>query len=384
MKYRKFGNIDWQVSVLGFGSMRLPLSGKKPEEIDESLAIRMIRYGIDHGINYVDTAYPYHNGRSEIVVGKALSDSYREKVKLATKMPTWLVKTQQDMDRYLSEQLQKLQTDHIDFYLLHALDKDRWQNLKRLKVFEWAERQIRKGRILHLGFSFHDELPLFKEIVDGYDKWTFCQIQYNYMDTKFQAGTEGLRYASSKGLAVVIMEPIAGGMLAVQPPKDIQAIWDEAKKKRTPAEWALQWVWNHPEVSVVLSGMSNIDHVIENVKSADRSGAQILSQRELELIEKVKSKYLDYGFIGCTGCKYCIPCPQGVEIPEIFSLYNQYFAITREGGNGEEIIERYSEAIPPEKGAKICAKCGECEEKCPQRLPIREALNRAYWVFENQ
>jgi len=384
MRYRKFGRLNWEVSVLGFGAMRLPLVSNKPEDVNEEEAIKMIRYAIKHGVNYVDTAYPYHDGKSEVVVGKALQDGYGEHIKLATKMPTWLVKSQSDMDKFLEEQLGKLQANHIDFYLLHGLDKERWPKIRNLGVFDWAENKIAKGKIRYLGFSFHDELPLFKEIVDSYDDWSFCQIQYNYMDTKFQAGTEGLRYAASKGLAVVIMEPIAGGMLAVEPPREIQTIWDEAKIKRTLAEWALQWVWNHPEVSVVLSGMSTMDQIIQNIESADHSGAGTLTRKELNIISRVKEKYLEYGFIGCTGCRYCMPCPQGVEIPEIFSLYNQYFKETREGGQGKEISKKYSEVIPAEKGAKRCAQCGQCEDKCPQHLPIREALDKALWVFENK
>ena len=380
MKYRKFGKLDWRVSALGFGAMRLPVIDQDPGKIDEAEAIEMIRYAIDHGVSYIDTAYPYHKGTSEIVVGKALRDGYRERVKLATKMPTWLVNSQEDMDKVLGEQLNRLQTDHIDFYLLHGLEKERWAKMQKLKVFDWAGKVTNEGKIRHLGFSFHDEYSVFKEIIDGYDKWTLCQIQFNYMDANYQAGTKGLRYAASKGLAVVVMEPIAGGLLAVKPPKEIQAIWDEAKSKRTPAEWALQWVWNHPEVSVVLSGMSTMSQVTENVKSAGRSGAGKLADEELGLISRVKEKYGEYGVIGCTGCKYCTPCPQGVEIPEIFALYNEYFI----RGRDKEVVNRYGEVVPPEKGAKRCAKCGQCEEQCPQQLPIRNLLAKASFLFESE
>jgi len=382
MKYRKFGKLSWKVSALGFGAMRLPTIGEDRGNIDEPEAIKMIRYAIDHGVNYVDTAYPYHRGNSEILVGKALKDGYREKVKLATKMPTWMVNSHQDMDRILNEQLKKLQTEHVDFYLLHGLNRERWAKMQDLNVFEWAEKAMADGRIKHLGFSFHDEYEIFKKIIDGYDGWTFCQIQYNYMDTEYQAGTRGLKYAASKGLAVVIMEPIMGGMLAVNPPPEIQAIWDEAEIKRTPAEWALQWVWNHPEVSVVLSGMSTMEQVIENVKSADRSGPGILTEKELSLIARVREKYREYGFIGCTGCRYCVPCPQGVNIPEILAFCNEHSRKRGDQDAQRKIIEKYVEAIPPENRAKNCAKCGECEEKCPQHLPIRNLLVRATRIFE--
>jgi len=287
VRYRRFGELDWKVSALGFGTMRLPVIGGDPANVDEDEAIRMIRYAVDNGVNYIDSAYPYHRGNSEVVLGKALEGGYREKVRVATKMPTWLVKSHEDMDRFLDEQLRRLKTDCIDFYLLHSLDKSRWHSLLDLKVFDWAEKALADGRIQRLGFSFHDTYEVFKEIVDGYDNWTLCQIQYNYVDIDNQAGTKGLKYAASKGLAVVIMEPIAGGMLAVNPPKAVQDIWDEAEIKRTPAEWALQWVWNQPEVSVVLSGMSSMQQVIENVERATLTGPYTLTSQEQDFISMV-------------------------------------------------------------------------------------------------
>ena len=385
MKYRRFGRLDWKVSALGFGAMRLPVVGEDRANINEPEAIKMMRYAFDHGVNYVDTAYPYHNGKSEVVVGKALKDGYRERVRVATKMPTWLVNSQEDMDMYLDEQLSRLQTDYIDFYLLHALGKERWEKLRSLNVLEWAEKAIAEGKIKYLGFSFHDTFDVFKEIIDGYDGWTFCQIQYNYIDIESSTrtpGTRGLEYAASKGLGVVVMEPIQGGNLAVNPPEEIQAIWDQAEIKRTPAEWALQWVWNHPEVSVVLSGMSTMEQVIENVESANRSGPNTLTEKELELIEKVRRKYLEYGFIGCTGCRYCMPCPQGVAIPEIFAFYNRYYTKRGDQDAPKQIINEYLKTVKPENGAKKCVKCGECEEKCPQQLPVRNLIARAARIFE--
>jgi len=377
VKYRRFGKLDWRPSALGFGAMRLPVIDGDPGKIDEAEAIRMMRYAIDHGVNYVDTAYPYHRGNGEGVVGKALGDGYRERVKLATKMPTWLVNSQADMDRFLDEQLNRLQTDRIDFYLLHGLRKERWPKLLELNVFEWAENAVADGRIKHLGFSFHDDYDVFKEIVDSHE-WTLCQIQYNYMDTDYQAGTRGLRYAASRGLAVVVMEPIAGGMLAVPPPPEIQALWEGAEVKRTPAEWALQWVWNHPEVSVALSGMSTMDQVVENVESAGRSGPGALTDADLELIARVREKYLKYGFVGCTACGYCTPCPEGVDIPKVFELYNEYHRRARD----REVIDRYGE-VPPENRAGNCVRCGNCEDLCPQQLPVRDLLAKAARLFES-
>jgi len=379
MNYRHFGKkLNWKVSALGFGAMRLPFIGNDAANIDEPEAIRMIRYAIDHGVNYVDTAYVYHRENSESLVGKALKDGYRERIRLATKLPVWSVNSQQDMDNCLDLQLKKLQTDHIDFYLLHGLSQKSWEKAKQLNAVEWLEKKVDEGKIRYFGFSFHDEYNVFKEIVDSYDGWTFCQIQYNYVDADFQAGTKGLKYAASKGLAVVIMEPIAGGRLAINPSKAIQSIWDMADVKRTPAEWALQWVWNHPEVSVVLSGMSTMEQVKENVESASHSKADMLTSKELALVEQVRQKYKELGFTQCTGCRYCMPCPEGVDIPQIVSLYNEYYMKDR----SDEIKSKYWEHITPESQAKRCARCGRCEEVCPQKMPIRDILSEAAFLFE--
>ena len=377
MKYRKFGQLDWKVSALGFGAMRLPIIGGDSSKIEEPHAIKMIRYAIDHGVNYVDTAYPYHRGQSEYLVGKALKDGYREKIRLATKMPSWLIEQYDDFDKYLNEQLEKLDTSHIDYYLLHGLNKGRWPKLKELGVFEWAEKAKADGRIKYLGFSFHDDYELFEKILEDAEHFTFCQIQLNYMDTEYQAGVRGLKLAAKKGLAVVIMEPIKGGKLAVTPPMDVQAVWDKAEMKRKPAEWALQWVWNNPEVSVVLSGMSEMKHVEENVEYASRSGPGTLSEVDLALIEEAKRAYLNLGFVGCTACRYCMPCPQGVAIPEILGLYNEYYMT----GQNPEIKEKYWEQITSETHSSNCISCGVCEEQCPQELPIRKFMSETARMF---
>jgi len=358
--------------------MRLPTIGGDPAKIDEAKATEMLHYTIDHGVNYIDTAYPYHGGTSEKFLAKVLQNGYREKVKLATKMPSWLVNSQQDMNKYLNEQLARLQTDQIDLYLLHGLGRERWQKLTQLNVIDWLENKKKEGKISHIGFSFHDEFSAFKEIIDSYDGWTMCQIQYNYMDANYQAGTRGLKYATSKGLAVVVMEPVAGGRLAINPPKQIQTLWTQAKTKRTQAEWALRWVWNHPEVSLVLSGMSTLQQVEENINTAEHSEPPTLNRQELTLINKVAKKYQQLGFAPCTKCRYCQPCPQGVEIPEIIELYNQYYASSR----NPEIKTKYKKQIAPEHQAKKCIRCGKCEEICPQKLPIRQILGNAAFHLE--
>lgn len=378
MKYRDFGKLDWKVSALGFGAMRLPTRGGEASKIDEAEAIKMIRYAIDHGVNYVDTAYSYHGGKSEELVGKALRDGYRERVRVATKMPTWLVKSERDMNKFLGKQLGRLKLDFVDFYLLHGLTKSRWESLQKLEVCRWAEKKIHDGKMLHFGFSFHDEFSVFKNIIDGYDGWTFCQIQYNYVDSDYQAGTKGLEYAASKGLAVVVMEPVAGGRLGMTPPAEVQAIFDEALVKRTPAEWALQWVWNHPEVSVALSGMSTMKQVMENVESASRSGPNTLAPEDLDVINRVRQKYKKQGFVGCTGCRYCMPCPSGVDIPQVIALFNEYYVEEM----SVEVKEKYRQQVNPKNQAKKCSGCGKCEEKCPQHLSIREVMSRAAMVFE--
>ncbi|MBC7250631.1 MAG: aldo/keto reductase [Anaerolineae bacterium] len=375
MQYRQFGKLDFRVSALGFGAMRLPIIDDDVAKINEPLATEMLRYAIDHGVNYVDTAYPYHGGNSEGFVGRVLQGGYREKVKLATKLPSWEIKSRQDFDKYLNEQLTRLQTDHIDFYLLHALNKKSWHKLRDLGVLDWAERAIADGRFHYLGFSFHDDYEVFKEIVDAYD-WTFCQIQYNYMDVENQAGTRGLQYAASKGMAVVIMEPLLGGKL-VDPPPAIQSIWDSAARKRTPVGWALQWLWNQPEVSVVLSGMSTLEQVKENVALASASGIGTLTADELALYDRVRARYRELTAIPCTRCGYCMPCPQGVDIPANFANYNDGLMYDKpEAARGQYSWWKYAYEVQGNLDHDIraaqCIQCGECETKCPQAIPISE------------
>jgi len=377
MEYKPFGRLDWKGSILGFGAMRLPVRDNKMADIDEPEVTRMVRYAIDHGVNYVDTAYPYHEGQSEPCIGRVLKDGYREKVKLATKMPTWFIMAPADFDRYLDEQLTRLQTDTIDFYLLHGLTRNFWPHLRDLGVLRWAEGAIADGRIGHLGFSFHDDFPSFKEIVDAYDNWTLAQIQYNYMDTNYQAGTEGLRYAAAKGIAVVIMEPLRGGQLTKEPPpRNVAEVLAKAPKRRSPAEWALQWIWDQPEVSVVLSGMTAMEHVVENVACAERSAGNALSSDEIKVVDQVREIYKNLSPIPCTDCQYCMPCPNGVLIPRIFELYNETFMY--DDPRVPRFRYRGPTGLKEEERADKCTECGECVELCPQNIAIPEWLQKAH------
>jgi len=369
MQYRKFGKLDWEVSALGFGCGRLPRQGEEHKAVDEAEAVRMIRYAIDQGVNYLDTAYNYHDGNSERVVGLALQDSYRDKVKLATKLPWWLAESLEDCERLFNEQLGRLQLEHVDLYLLHGLSMHTysWPRLRDLGVLEWAEDTVADGRVGHLGFSFHDCTDALIEIVDAYDGWAMCQIQYNLMDVDTQAGTEGLRYAASKGLAVVIMEPLLGGKLA-KPPQAVQEVWKSAPGERAPVEWALHWLWDQPEVSVVLSGMSTMEQVEQNVASAGSSAVGSYTDADQAVIARVREAYQGYRAIPCTQCRYCMPCPNGVDIPRNFQEYN-YGVMYGDVGFPRF---RYGQMMAETSRASECIQCRECEEKCTQQIPISE------------
>ncbi|NTV89215.1 MAG: aldo/keto reductase [Clostridiales bacterium] len=397
MQYRKFGSLDWEVSVLGFGCMRFPVTGNNPMmgKIIEEDAVNMIRHAIDRGVNYMDTAYVYNNGNSETVLGKALKDGYRDRVKIATKFPMFFVQDADEYDRKLEESLKRLQTDHIDFYLFHALGSNSWDTLKRLDLFKKAEAAKRDGRIKHIGFSFHDRYEVFEDILTGYDKWDFCQLQYNYMDTENQAGTKGLQLAASKGIAAVVMEPLLGGKLA-NVSREIKASFDEYDPDRTPADWGLQWLWNQPEVTTVLSGMSSLEQVDQNLKAACAARVGSMSEEDLDFIGSIRQKFLSKSSVPCTGCSYCIPCPNGVEIPRNFSMYNDIFIY------GTDDIEKPADAEKTDVAEKTdekpeaptadgpssddkppmmapppmpdCIQCGVCEEKCPQKIKISEIM----------
>jgi len=378
MQYRTMKSTGDQLSALGYGCMRLP---RKGVGIDVERAMKQVRYAIDHGVNYLDTALIY--GGSEAFLGKALADGYREKIKLATKLPPMQVKNREDMDKLLDVQLQNLKTDHIDYYLLHALTVKEWARMKDLGIADFIRNAKADGRIRHIGFSSHNGTIDFKQLIDDY-AWDFCQIQYNILDETNQAGKEGLQYAASKGLGVVIMEPLRGGSLAKTPPKTVQTIWDEAEVKRSPAEWALRWVWNHPEVTVVLSGMNDERHIEENLRAADESLPGSLTGKELEIVKRARDAYRKLMKVGCTGCHYCLPCPAGVNIPACFESYNNLslgspmmakimYMTTVGGGLDGSGKKGY---------ASQCRNCKKCMKACTQHIDIPVQLQDAAKALE--
>lgn len=365
MKYRSMGQTGIEVSALGFGAMRLPIITDENgnASIHEEEAIKMIRTAIDHGVNYVDTAYPYHNGMSEILVGKALQDGYREKAMVATKSPVWLIKSEDDFERYLEEQLHKLEIDSIDFYLLHALSLQRFQDI--VLKYDLIPKMIeakKKGKIKHMGFSFHDNWDAFKTIVDSTDAWDFCQIQMNYIDVNNQATIQGMEYAASKGLGIIIMEPLLGGKLA-NPPKNVEAALCESK---TPVEWALDFLWNREEVSIILSGMSDMQQTLDNLEYANRSSIGMLEEKDIAMLAKAKEIYDTMALVSCTKCEYCMPCPFGLHIPKTFEAYNKTASVGM-----KEAKELYDTI---ETKADACRRCRKCEKVCPQSIKISEVM----------
>lgn len=375
MLYRRMKNNGKPLSILGFGCMRLPTN--EDRSVNEAEAKKQIQFAIDSGVNYVDTAYNYHGGQSEPILGRILRDGYREKVSVATKLPCTLVNTRQDMDRILDEQLQRLQTDHVDFYLLHGLTKGLWEKVKGLGAAGFLDAALQDGKIRHAGFSFHHSLTAFKEIVDSRD-WDFCQIQYNFMDEHYQAGTAGLHYAAKKDLGVIAMEPLLGGLLARDIP-GIKDIWlrSASEDKFTPAQWALRWVWNHPEVTLALSGMNTMQQVEQNLAVADEGLPNSLSKEELELFKEVRSFYGKRTKVDCTGCYYCMPCPSGVDIPGCFNQLKEAYTFDAL----ERARDAYINWTAKQGAASKCTECGTCVELCTQHINIPEKLKEVVKCF---
>jgi len=384
MLYRKLGDTGVDVSILGFGCMRLPVIDGKIGRIDEIQATKMLHYAIDNGVNYVDTAYPYHSpafpgpGESEPFVGRALCGGYRDRVNLATKLPSWMIDSGRDMERLLDEQLARLKTDRIDFYLVHALNRNYFPKLADLGVFEFLDRAVKSGKIRFAGFSFHDEFPLFKRIIDSYN-WSFCQIQMNYMDLEYQAGRAGMDYAARKGVGVVVMEPLRGGSLTSNLPADVAYAFNVFGIKRSPAEWAFRYVWDLPQVGTALSGMSELGHVIENVRYANDGLANSLSAPERDLIDKVRRSFRAGIKVGCTACQYCMPCPDGVNIPGCFTQYNNAYIF----GDVARAKATYNMMYQAAERASRCTRCGLCVKRCPQRIAVIEKLADVAALFES-
>ncbi len=371
--------IKEDLSILGFGCMRFPLIDNDISKIDEKKAEEMLRYAIEKGVNYIDTAYPYHGkgtpegGESEPFVGRVLSDGLRDRVMLATKLPSWFIERREDMDIYLNNQLKRLQSDSIDFYLVHALNIKYWNSLSVIGIIDFLDKAREDGRIRYAGFSFHDDsIDLFKEIVDSYN-WDFCQIQYNYLDENYQAGKEGLEYAADKGLGIVIMEPLKGGSLAVNMPDDANKVFTSANPDRKPVDWALSWLWNHKDVHVVLSGMNTLEQVVENIQIAERAKEGSLDKNEIDAVNRVKEIMNSKVKVDCTTCGYCMPCPEGVDIPRNFSYYNDYHRFDDNNiRSNSKII--YNSVLTEDQKALSCVECGTCEPLCPQNIPIIEKL----------
>lgn len=365
MEKRKMEKLGVETSLLGFGCMRFPTTAEG--KIDEARAEKMLDMAYKAGVNYFDTAYPYHDGDGEPFVGKVLNKYDRDSYYLATKLPVWLVEKEEDVRRIFEEQLERLKKDYVDFYLLHALDKERWEKIKSLKIVETCEQLQKEGKIKNLGFSFHDDYEVFEEILTSRN-WDFCQIQYNYMDTEEQAGDKGYSLTEKLGVPLVIMEPIRGGSLAGFS-EDINAKFQALDGNKSVASYALRWVASHPNVKVVLSGMSTEEQAADNLKTF--SDFQPLNRKEWQTIEEVVTTLRARVQNGCTGCAYCMPCPAGVNIPRNFHLWNQYHIYQKYG-----VVKSGWEGMDEKERPVNCIKCGKCENVCPQHLFIRKNLEQ--------
>jgi predicted aldo/keto reductase-like oxidoreductase len=374
MRYRTFNKTGEQVSLLGFGAMRLPMAGEK---VDEAEAIRMIRRAIDGGVNYVDTAYMYHGGTSEVIVGKALKDGYREKVFLADKLPPWFAKKESELADIFETQIGRLDTDIIDMYLVHSIEDGNIETIRKLNAFKFVEGLRDAGRVKHIGFSYHGNTPgLFEEVLDLLD-WDFCQIQLNYMDKDIQAGVAGLKYAGEKGIPVVVMEPLKGGKLTGRVPDEVQALWDGASVKRTPAEWAFRWVAGFPEVLTILSGMTTMEQVEDNLRILSEAEDGALTEAETDIIDKASEAYNRLIKYGCTSCGYCLSeCPKKIDIPRVIGLNNDE-ALYDCFADAQFILRTFVDPKP-----SACIACKKCEDICPQHLQIADIMKASAERYE--
>jgi predicted aldo/keto reductase-like oxidoreductase len=379
MLHRQLGKTDIELSILGFGCMRLPIIDSKPEKIDYTKATQLLHYAIDHGVNYVDTAYFYHaaifgqRGESEPFVGEALSGGWRKKVHLATKLPLFLLREKEQMDAFLKEQLERLKTDYLDFYLLHGMNGETWDRMKALGVREFLDKKKAEGKFRFPAFSFHGNVEDFIRICDEYD-WTMAQVQYNYMDIDFQAGYKGLKYAADKGIGIMVMEPLKGGKLAQKLPSEMTSIFNNSMIKRSPAEWALRYVWNEKGVTSLLSGMNSMEQVIENIEAANGGIPDSLTKEELMMFDSLRNVMSARIKADCTNCRYCMPCTSGVDIPDVLAALNSASI----WNDSNPWLTGYT--LLKGKAGK-CTECKECEEICPQGLPVSTFMKEAVALF---
>jgi uncharacterized protein len=373
LEYTDFPKLNIRLSRLGMGCMRFPRikDSSGNSIIDEPESIRMVQYAIENGVNYFDTAYFYSG--SEEVLGKALEAGLRKKAFIATKSPVRIIKRPEDFDTYLIESLKKLKTEYIDFYLLHGLGSNSWEKVKKFKLLDKMDIAKKEGRIKYIGFSFHDNLELFKEIIDSYS-WDMSQIQLNFIGEYYQAGLEGLKYAASKNIGMVIMEPLFGGILGENVQPDIIEKWDSSGIKRTPAEWAFKWIANFKESNVILSGVSNMEQLKEDIEIFGKAFPNSMTEKEKQTIDKVKKLYEKMLKVKCTGCSYCLPCPSGVSIPGIFTFYNRAFL----GNSVSSKLGYKTWFCNSKEDASQCNECGQCEKACPQNINIINNLKIAH------
>ena len=377
MQYRTNPRNGQQLSVLGYGCMRFT---RKGSAIDQEKANRELKLALDSGVNYFDTAYAYSG--SEVALGNFIQAyGCRDRLYIATKLPQYRVKRTEDFDAFFDEELKRLGTDYVDYYLMHMMnDAQSFERLCSLGLKEWVAKKKSSGQIRNVGFSFHGGTLQFKALIDAWD-WDFCQIQLNYMDERTQAGVEGLEYAAARGLPVIIMEPLRGGRLARNLPREVQRVFDAAQPKRSPAEWGLRWLWNRPEVTVVLSGMNDTAQVEENCRVASDSMPNALTDENMTMYRRVLDAFARGTRVNCTGCGYCQPCPRGVDIPVCFAAYNTSYNDSYITGMKEYVMCTTLRKVRSNAG--LCVKCGKCEQHCPQHIPIRQELDRVKRRLEN-
>ncbi|MBW6515349.1 MAG: aldo/keto reductase [Candidatus Cloacimonetes bacterium] len=376
MQYRKMPNSPDFISSLGFGCMRFPTNSEG--KIDEEKSLEMLHYAYKKGINYYDSAWAYHNGESEPLLGKFITEVDRKKIYVATKLPCWLIKSREDMDEYLNKQLERLQTDYIDYYLLHSLNKKSWSEMQKHGVIDFLERAKADGKIRFAGFSFHDHYPIFAKITKAYD-WDFTQIMLNYLDTHYQAGLRGYRLAMEKGMGVISMEPLRGGKLVTPIPAEVEKIWKKSRFDRKAVDRALRWLWNLEGVTIVLSGMSSMNQLQENIHLVDQCHVNELDEDELQIYKKARREYIKRIVIPCTECRYCLPCPAGVGIPFVLGMYNEAIMFNDKERHKKEYFSFLPEAMRADK----CTRCGECLPKCPQKIKITDEMKKIDDYFKD-